>query len=115
MGVSENMVRTLFAARPFRVRIFLLLFVWLVVLSLSSADLFDLQDEVSWSLTDIQFALESDLEEVRDEAAPLRVDVEYTGAINSARSPLVHSAPLSSHRGNLPTHPLLSKLSVYRV
>ena len=62
-----------FAAHPFRFRMVLLLFAWVVVFSLSSADLFDLQDEVGRSLTDLQLVLESELEEVRDEAAPLRI------------------------------------------
>lgn len=114
MGVSEDMVRTLFAARPFRFRIFLLLFVWLVVLSLSSADLFDLQDEVAWSLIDLQVALESDLEEARDDAALARIDVERSDESLSVQSSLVR-ASLSSARGPLQTQCLLSKLSVYRV
>jgi len=40
-----------FAAHPFRFRMVLLLFAWVVVFSLSSADLFDLQDEVGRSET----------------------------------------------------------------
>ena len=52
-----------FAAHSFRFRMFLLLFVWIVVFSLSSADLFDLQDEVGRLLTDLQLVL--DVIEVR--------------------------------------------------
>ena len=104
-----------FAAHPFRFRMFLLLFAWIVVFSLSSADLFDLQDEVGRSLTDLQLVLESEFEEVRDEAAPLRVELEHSGASLLVQPALIHAAGLSSHQGTLSTHGLLSRLSVYRV
>ena len=108
------MTLTLFVAHPFRLRIFLLLFVWVVVVSLSSADLFDLQDDVAWPPTDLQVALESDLEEARDDAALARIDVERSDESLSVQSSLVR-ASLSSVRGFLQTQCLLSKLSVYRV
>lgn len=104
-----------FAAHPFRFRMFLLLFAWIVVFSLSSADLFDLQDEVGRSLTDLQLVLESEFEEVRDEAAPLRIELEHSVESLSIQPALFHVVGLSSHQGTLSTHGLLSRLSVYRV
>ena len=109
------MLLRLFAAHPFRFRMVLLLFAWVVVFSLSSADLFDLQDEVGRSLTDLQLVLESELEEVRDEAAPLRIELEHSGESLSVQPALIHAAGLASHRGTHPRHCLLSRLSVYRV
>lgn len=109
------MALTLFSPCPMRFRVFLLLFVWIVVVSFSSADLFDLQDEVAWSLVDLQQAIEPDLEEVRDEAAPTRVVIERLDESLSVQPSLVHYACLASYNGSLLTHCLLSKLSVYRL
>lgn len=98
-----------------RLGLCLLLLAWIVVGGLVWADLLDLHDEVGGPLADLQQAVEPDLDEVRDEGGTVRVVAERLDESLSIRPFLVSPSCSASYGVSVPTHCLLSKLSVYRL
>ena len=104
-----------FSPCSMRVRAFVVLIVWVAVVSLSTADLFDLQDNILLSLADLQQAIELDVKEVLDEATSIRVVIEDLDQSLPLQSTLVRSVGRASDNECVPMHCLLSRLSVYRL
>lgn len=84
-------------------------------MSLSTGDLFDLQDNILLLLADLQQAIELDVKEVLDEAASIRVVIEDLDQSLPVQSTLVRYVGRASDNERVPTHCLLSRLSVYRL
>ncbi|ODT44436.1 MAG: hypothetical protein ABS70_05515 [Nitrospira sp. SCN 59-13] len=97
-------------------KVLILLLTWVVVAGLSWADLVGAQIEPAGALVDAQVATEPDLDELRDDGAPISLTAEELPARLSlqARSSC-HIGVLSPGEIPLPTRLLLSKLSVYRL
>jgi hypothetical protein len=97
-------------------RVFMLLLAWIMVVSLSWADLLERHAEVGGALSDLQQATEPDLDEMRhDTAIVWLVEEGLTGSV-SIRPESDGLCPLLAVNDTpLPTRSFLSKLSVYRL
>ena len=97
-------------------KVFILLLTWVVVGTLSWADLIELQAEPTGALVDVQVATEPDLDELRDDATAIPHTEEALPAHHSPQiSPFLVAAVSFPGENPLPTRLLLSKLSVYRL
>ncbi len=97
-------------------RVFILLLVWVVVASLSWADLSGLHAETNGALADLQQATEPDLDELRDDGTTIRFAAEgFPASLSLQASPRFCLCPSSPGDAPLPTRVLLSKLSIYRL
>lgn len=97
-------------------KLFILLLTWVVIVSLSWADLVGLQAEPSGALVDAQVATELDLDELRDDATATPLTAEELPAhLSRPTPPFLFAAIASPHENPPPTRLLLSKLSVYRL
>ena len=94
----------------------MLLLAWVMVASFSWADLLDLHAEVGAAPVELQQATELDLDEIRDDTATSwLVEEGLAERLSIRRSPVSSLRLCAIDDALLPTRPLLSKLSVYRL
>lgn len=94
----------------------MLLLAWIMVVSLSWADLLDRHAEVGGPLSDLQQATKPDLDEMRhDTAIVWLVEEGLIGSVPIRPKPDDLFLLLAVDNTPLPTRSFLSKLSVYRL
>ncbi|GAB1722098.1 MAG: hypothetical protein GDA65_05805 [Nitrospira sp. CR1.1] len=97
-------------------KVFVLLLTWIVVASLSWADLIGAQAEPTGALVDAQVATELDLDELRDDATTLSlIEEELPARLSAQTLPLFSAGRSIPDENPQPTRLVLSKLSVYRL
>lgn len=111
-----NIIPLALSSSRMGLRVFILLLAWVVVASLSWADLVGAQAEPTGALVDAQVATEPDLDELRDDGTAITPTAEELPAGLLPQTPSTfHIGISSSAEYPLPTRLFLSKLSVYRV
>lgn len=111
-----NIFPTALSSSRMGLRVFILVLAWVVVASLSWADLSGLHAETNGALADLQQATEPDLDELRDDAPTiLATDEGLTASLSLQASSNVSLSLTSTGDAWFPTRVLRSKLSIYRL
>lgn len=111
-----NVILALRLSSRMGLQVFVLLLVWVVVAGLSWANLIGGQVDPPGGATDTQWAIEVDVDELRDDATDKAITYE-----SGPPSPQLHAStnrscpPCCPSHTSLPTCDLLSRLSIYRV
>lgn len=114
--LQMNIIPAALSSSRMGLRVFILVLAWVVVASLSWADLSGLHAETNGALADLQQATEPDLDELRDDAPTiLATDEGLTAGLSLQASSNVSLSLASTGDALFPTRVLRSKLSIYRL